>query len=130
MPTTTERAILRGGGWLLQPTESDAVFTPERMTEEHRLIAQTAQQFVDNEVLPKLDALEQKNWTIARDLVKRSGDLGLLGVDAPETYGGVGDVHRGRQCTTSFVSAIPARECRESHCDAGLVLRLHEVVEP
>ena len=90
MPTTTERAILRGGGWLLQPTESDAVFTPERMTEEHRLIAQTTQQFVDNEVLPKLDALEQKNWTIARDLVKRSGDLGLLGVDAPETYGGVG----------------------------------------
>src|SRR5215212_8416129 len=90
MPTTTETTILRGGEWLLQATEADGVFTPERLTDEHRLIAQTAQEFVDAEVLPKLDQLEQKDWTLARDLVKRSGELGLLGVDVPEAYGGVG----------------------------------------
>jgi alkylation response protein AidB-like acyl-CoA dehydrogenase len=60
------------------------------MTDEHRLIGQTAQQFVDNEVLPVLDRLEQKDWALNRDLVKRSAALGLLGVDVPETYGGVG----------------------------------------
>ena len=69
---------------------ADAVFTPERLTEEHRLIAQTAEEFVDNEVLPELDRLEQKDWALARELVKRCGDLGLLGVDVPEAYGGVG----------------------------------------
>ena len=90
MPITTEPTILRGGEWLLQSTGADGVFTPERLTDEHRLIAQTAQEFVDNEVLPKLDQLEQKDWALARNLVKRGGDLGLLGVDVPEAYGGVG----------------------------------------
>ena len=52
MPTTTANPTLRGGEWLLQPTEPDAVFTPERLTDEHRLIGQTAQEFVKNEVLP------------------------------------------------------------------------------
>src|SRR5712692_9781737 len=88
MPTT-ETSILRGGAWLLEPSDPDAVFTPERLTEEHRLIAQTADEFVDKEVLPVLDRLEQKDWALARELVKRGGELGLLGLDVPEAYGGV-----------------------------------------
>jgi alkylation response protein AidB-like acyl-CoA dehydrogenase len=87
-PETT--SIIRGGAWLLQPSTADSVFTPERMTEEHRLIGRTAQEFVDNEVLPTLDRLEQKDWALSRDLVKRAAGLGLLGVDVPEAYGGLG----------------------------------------
>src|SRR5471032_149519 len=83
-------STLRGGEWLLQPTPADHVFTPERLTDEHKLIGQTAQEFVDKEILPVLDQLEQKDWGLSRKLVKRSGDLGLLGVDVPEAYGGVG----------------------------------------
>ena len=90
MPTTTETTILRGGEWLIQPSEADAVFTPERLTEEHRLIGRTAQDFVDNEILPKLDQLETKDWALARELVKLGASLGLLGVDVPEAYGGLG----------------------------------------
>jgi alkylation response protein AidB-like acyl-CoA dehydrogenase len=86
---TTTTPVLRGGEWLVQAADADSVFTPERMTDEHRLIARTAQEFVDNEVMPVLDQLEQKDWSLARKLVQRGGDLGLLGVDAPETYGGV-----------------------------------------
>ncbi len=87
-PTTT--SILRGGEWLLQPAAADSVFTPERLTEEHRLIGRTAQEFVDNEVLPKLDRLEEKDWTLSRELVQKGAELGLLGVDVPEAYGGLG----------------------------------------
>src|SRR6476469_10900343 len=89
--TTTSAALpaLRGGEWLLQPTDPASVFTPEQLSEEHRLIAQTVSDFVSNEVLPALDQLEQKDWGLARDLVRRAGALGLLGVDAPEEYGGV-----------------------------------------
>ena len=90
MPTSTETTILRGGEWLIQPSEADAVFTPERLTEEHRLIGRTAQEFVDNEVLPKLDQLETKDWALAREMVKVGASLGLLGVDVPEAYGGLG----------------------------------------
>jgi alkylation response protein AidB-like acyl-CoA dehydrogenase len=90
MPTTTETTILRGGEWLIRPSEADSVFTPERLTEEHRLIARTAQDFVGNEVLPKLDQLETKDWALSRELVKLGATLGLLGVDVPETYGGLG----------------------------------------
>ena len=84
-----ETSQLRGGAWLLEPTDARDVLTPERLTDEHRLIGQTTQQFVDQEVMPQLDRLEQHDWTVARQLVRRCGDLGLLGIDVPETYGGV-----------------------------------------
>src|SRR6185295_1788096 len=86
-PTTT--SILRGGEWLLQTGDADSVFTPEKLTEEHRLIARTAREFVDNEILPVLDQLETKDWKLARELVRRGAELGLLGVDVPEAYGGL-----------------------------------------
>ena len=87
METTT--AILRGGAWLLEASDPDAVFTPERLTDEQRMIGDTAEEFVVKEVLPQLDQLETKDWTLARKLVQRCGELGLLGVDAAEAYGGV-----------------------------------------
>jgi len=80
----------RGGSWLIETTDAADVFTPEKLSDEHRLIGQTVDEFVTNEVLPKLDQLEQKDWDLARKLVRRAGELGLLGVDAPEAYGGVG----------------------------------------
>ncbi|HEY7291301.1 MAG TPA: acyl-CoA dehydrogenase family protein [Vicinamibacterales bacterium] len=89
MSTATSTPTLRGGEWLLQPTDAGSVFTPERLTDEHRLIGRTAQEFVDNEVLPVLDRLEQKDWDLARTLVRRGAGLGLLGVDVPEAYGGL-----------------------------------------
>src|SRR5256886_5103136 len=87
---TTTAAILRGGEFLIHSTDAGDAFTPERLTEEHTLIGRTAQEFVDNEILPKLDQLEEKDWTLARALVKQGAELGLLGVDVPEAYGGVG----------------------------------------
>src|SRR5262245_53158731 len=89
-PTTVDSGtLLRGGEWLLQASDPSGVFTPERTTEEHRLIGQTVTDFVDKEVLPVLDQLEQKDWGLARKLVQRCGELGLLGVDVAEAYGGV-----------------------------------------
>jgi alkylation response protein AidB-like acyl-CoA dehydrogenase len=85
----TDTATLRGGAWLLDAQDPAAVFTPERFTDEHRLIARTADEFVDNEVLPVLPQLEQKDWALARSLIVRCGELGLLSVDVPEAYGGL-----------------------------------------
>jgi alkylation response protein AidB-like acyl-CoA dehydrogenase len=80
----------RGASWLLERTDAASVLTPERLSEEHRLIAKTAEEFAAKEVVPGIERLERKDWDFARQLLRRAGDLGLLGVDAPEEYGGVG----------------------------------------
>jgi alkylation response protein AidB-like acyl-CoA dehydrogenase len=82
-------ALLKGGAWLIEPTPADGVVTPEGLSDEHRLIAQTTEQFVDQEAAPALPRLEQHDWSVARDLLKRCGELGLLGIDVPEEYGGL-----------------------------------------
>src|SRR6476660_6352368 len=85
----TASALLKGGAWLLESTPASAVLTPEKLTDEHRLIGQTTEQFVEQEAAPALDRLEQHDWSVARALLKRCGELGLLGVDVPEEYGGL-----------------------------------------
>jgi alkylation response protein AidB-like acyl-CoA dehydrogenase len=79
----------KGGSWLLDDTQSSDVFTPEKLSDEHRLMAKTTAEFVDAEVLPALDRLETKDWQLARSLVRRCGELGLLGIAVPEEYGGL-----------------------------------------
>ena len=66
----------KGGSWLLDETPASDVFTPEKLSEEHRLMARTTTEFVDNEVLPNLERLESKDWELARSLVRRCGELG------------------------------------------------------
>jgi alkylation response protein AidB-like acyl-CoA dehydrogenase len=87
METTITKA--KGGAWLFEETAPSGVFTPERMSVEHRLIAQTTDQFIENEVLPNLEKLEAKDWDLARSLLRRCGELGLLGTNVPEEYGGL-----------------------------------------
>ncbi len=88
MSTSTPLMIARGGAWLTEATEPATVFTPEKISDEHRMIGRTTEQFVKNEVLPNLDKLEEKDWDLARRLLKTAAELGLIGIDIPETYGG------------------------------------------
>ena len=80
---------VKGGAWLFEEPAADGIFTPERLTDEHRLMARTAEEFVAAEVLPQIDRLEAKDWALARALLKRCADIGLLGANAPEEYGGL-----------------------------------------
>ncbi|MGH9257958.1 MAG: acyl-CoA dehydrogenase family protein [Vicinamibacterales bacterium] len=81
--------MTRGGAWLFEETAESEIFTPEKLSDEHRLIARTTDEFIDSEVLPSLERLEAKDWGLARSLIRRAGDLGLLGIDVPEKYGGL-----------------------------------------
>lgn len=85
----TTLTTVRGGSWLIEQTRSECVFTPEMLSDEHRLIGQTADEFMANEVLPVLDRLEQKDWELARRLLRRAGELGLLGTDVSDEFAGV-----------------------------------------
>src|SRR5262245_9198308 len=87
---TTSMTTSKGGSWLIEDIPSDeGIFTREQLSDEQRLILQTAEAFIDQEVVPKLDQLEAKDWTLARALVKKAGDLGLLATDVPDAYGGL-----------------------------------------
>jgi hypothetical protein len=59
------------------------VCTPERLTDEHRLVGRTVATFLNEEVLPLAGRLEEQDWTLARKLMRRCGDLGLLGTAEP-----------------------------------------------
>jgi alkylation response protein AidB-like acyl-CoA dehydrogenase len=85
----TTATAARGGSWMIEDAPAEPVFTPEQLSNEHRLIGQTADEFMTNEVIPAIEKLEQKDWALARQLVKRAGELGLLGTDVPEAFGGV-----------------------------------------
>ena len=87
--TDTPITVLRGGEWLLTAANAEGVWTPERLTEEQQLVGRTTETFVENEVLPQLDRLDQKDWIVARQLLVRCGELGLLSVDVAEKFGGM-----------------------------------------
>jgi alkylation response protein AidB-like acyl-CoA dehydrogenase len=85
-----EKQLIKGGSFLIEERRPDEIFAPEDFTEEHRMIAETTREFVDNEVRPAIDELEQHNWQLARDLIKKAADLGIVGANIPEEYGGLG----------------------------------------
>jgi alkylation response protein AidB-like acyl-CoA dehydrogenase len=90
MDTQLAKEYMKGGEFLIaEPTPAE-VFTPEDFTDEQRMIADTTREFVDNEVRPNLEAMEKHDWEVARELVRKGGELGLLGSAIPEEYGGLG----------------------------------------
>jgi len=85
----TKKAI-GGGEFLIRVTEPSEIFIPEEWSEEHRMIAQTCQDFLDAEVIPNLDRIDSMEEGLMESLVEKAGELGLLGVSIPEEYNGLG----------------------------------------
>ncbi len=85
-----QKKLIKGGAFLIEERTPEEIFTPEDFTEEHRMIAETTRQFVDNEVVTRIDELEKHDWKLSRELVGKAADLGLIGANIPEEYGGLG----------------------------------------
>src|SRR5262245_39614946 len=80
----------RGGSFLIEERTADEVFTPEDLTEEQRMIGETAASFMENEMTPRIPEILALKYETTRELLKKAGDLGLLGIEIPEEYGGMG----------------------------------------
>jgi butyryl-CoA dehydrogenase len=91
MATTTSApgASISGGSFLLDTRTPEEVFTPEDFSEQHVLIGQTAEEFAQKEIVPNIEKMEHKDFSVTRDLLKKAGELGLSGVEIPEAYGGM-----------------------------------------
>jgi alkylation response protein AidB-like acyl-CoA dehydrogenase len=90
--TSKARVIkaIKGGGFLTESLAPDEVFTPEDITDEQRMFARTAEEFLRKEVLPREDAIYAKDYGVSRELMLKAGKLGLLSIDIPEKYEGLG----------------------------------------
>src|SRR5271157_1095752 len=87
-PTALPR--VKGGAFLTQDCRPDEIFTREDLSEQQRMIAKTAEEFVVSEILPQAEYLEHhKDYEMMRDLLKKAADIGLAGIDIPEEYGGM-----------------------------------------
>ena len=85
-----QKKLIKGGSFLIEERTPEEIFTPEDFTEEHRMIADTTRQFIDKEVTPRIDELEKHDWKLSRELVGKAAELGLIGANIPEEYGGLG----------------------------------------
>ena len=87
--TAMAQKKIAGGSFLIEERAPDEVFFPEDFTEQHQLIAQTAEEFASKEIVPAIEKMEGKDFSAHRALLKKAGELGLSGVDIPEQYGGM-----------------------------------------
>jgi len=92
MATDTKPAVVaaRGGSFLIEDRAPDEVFTPEDFSDEQRMIGDTAQEFMEKEMVPRLPEILSLRYDATRELLRKAGELGLLGVEIPEEYGGLG----------------------------------------
>ena len=78
----------KGGSFLIEDSTAGEIFTPEDFSEEQTMIRDMTEQFVEDEVLPQVENIEHKDWDVTIKLLRRCGELGLLGIEVPEKYGG------------------------------------------
>ena len=85
-----EKKFLKGGAFLIQDTKLDEMFIPEDFTEEQKMMAEATTDFINKEVAPNRARFEAKDFALTIDIMKKVGEMGLLGVAVPEQYGGLG----------------------------------------
>jgi len=92
---------LKGGEFLTVKTDDQEIFIPEEFTDEQKMIADVCEDFLEKEVYPNLDRIDKQEPNLMVNLLKKAGELGLLSLDIPEEYGGLGQ---------SFVTSMLAAD--------------------
>src|SRR3712207_4032534 len=95
-----------GGGFLLEKTGTATILTPELLTDEQRMMKETAEDFMRREVEPRIAEIEDKKPGVMRDILRKAGEVGLLGHDVPEPYGGLG----GDKTSSSLITEAVSRQ--------------------
>ncbi len=86
----TNKELLRGGQFLVKESACEDIFTPEDFSEEQKMMKESVKDFVDREIWPKKERFEKKDYALTEEIMRKAGEMGLLGVAVPEEYGGLG----------------------------------------
>jgi len=109
-------AVLKGGEFLLKEVDAQDIFIPEQFDEETMMIAQSCQDFLETEIFPNLDRIDKQEVGLMANLLKKAGELGLLGLSIPEMYGGF---------EQSFLSIMKANEALGSAYSYSVAIMAH-----
>lgn len=90
MEEVLEKTSLKGGEFLIKETPAQEIFIPEEFSEEQKMMAAATQDFIDKEITPVTERIESMEAGLMPSLMDKAGELGLLGVNVPEEYGGLG----------------------------------------
>ncbi|MEW6979722.1 acyl-CoA dehydrogenase family protein [Bacillus pumilus] len=82
--------VKKGGSFLIDETNYEHIFTPEDFSDEHQMIGKTTEDYILQDVVPYIDQIENHEFEHSVRLLKKAGELGLLGADVPEEFGGLG----------------------------------------
>lgn len=81
---------LKGGEYIIKDVDFSEIFTPEEWNEEQKMIAQMCDDFIEQEIIPHLDRIDNMEEDLMKSIVEKAGELGLLGLSVPEELGGMG----------------------------------------
>ena len=96
--------ISQGGGFIVNETAANTVFTPEDFSEEQLMMKESVQEFVDRDIVPNRERFEQKDYDLTRDMMAKAGGLGFLGVAVPEAYNGLGMPFTSTMLVCDYIS--------------------------
>ncbi len=116
MDTQAISPTIQGGGFLIQPSDPQQTFTPEDFNEEQHMIIEMCNEFLEKDVLPFLNEIDEKKEGLMPSLLDKAGALGLLGAAFPEQYGGLGK---------DFVTATLVNECLGSGHSFAVAMAAH-----
>jgi len=89
-PDSQAGKAITGGEWLIRKTAASDVFIPEEWNEEQLMMKQMTQDFIQQNILNQLDAIDDQQEGLTQSLMEKAGELGLLGTSVPEELGGMG----------------------------------------
>ncbi|MAX24276.1 MAG: acyl-CoA dehydrogenase [Phycisphaeraceae bacterium] len=90
MESVANKTSIKGGEFLIKETSYKDIFIPEEFSEEQKMMAAAAQDFIDKEIFPHVDRIDSMEEGLMESIVTKAGELGLLGISVPEEYGGMG----------------------------------------
>ncbi|WP_370896214.1 acyl-CoA dehydrogenase family protein [Chryseobacterium gossypii] len=83
-------ATLKGGEFLIKETPAKEIFSLEELSEEQKMLRDSAKEFIDREVVPQKERFEKKDYAFTEEIMRKLGEMGMLGIAVPEEYGGLG----------------------------------------
>ncbi|MFY7845533.1 acyl-CoA dehydrogenase family protein [Chryseobacterium gambrini] len=82
--------IVKGGEFLIKEISANEIFSLEELNEEQKMLRDSAKEFIDREVVPQKERFEKKDYAFTEEVMRKLGEMGLLGIAVPENYGGLG----------------------------------------
>ena len=84
------KSLVKGGEFIIKDSKPEDIFTPEDFSQEHIMMKESVQEFIDREIWPYKERFEKKDYEFTKQCMQKAGELGFLGVSVPENYGGMG----------------------------------------